>query len=159
LPEPQAPDQRRILARPLAPAWLTTPAKAQAQEDKPWATNASLVSLTGPQRCSLGAALPTAPLTGSCPGHDTRRQSFPSASRGSGASRPTCQPLEPISSVTKKTLEGPPRGGQSKPTQPHMQSVRIEQLDNAQGFFGSKTPSRSTTHRYKTLLDSGARRP
>jgi len=59
-----------------------------------------------PSRHSLGMALPTAPLKGSCPGHDTRRQSFPLASRGSGASGPTRRPLEPTSFTTKKTPEG-----------------------------------------------------
>jgi hypothetical protein len=40
LPEPRAPNLRRILARPLAPAQLTMPAKAQEQEDKPQAIDA-----------------------------------------------------------------------------------------------------------------------
>jgi hypothetical protein len=108
---------------------------------------------------SLGVASPTAPPTRTRPGRDTRRQSFPLASRGSGASGPVHQPLEPTSIATKKTLEGPPGGGRSKPTQPDMQSVRTEQLDDVQGFLGSKTPPRSTAHRCKTLLDSDARRP
>jgi hypothetical protein len=63
-----------------------------------------------PRRCSLSTALPTAPLTGSRPGHDTRRQSFPLASRDSGASGPARQPLEPTSFATKKSPEGPPMG-------------------------------------------------
>jgi hypothetical protein len=37
-----------------------------------------------------------------------------------------------------------------------MQGVRIEQLDDAQGFFSSTTPPQSIEGRYKTLLDSGA---
>jgi hypothetical protein len=125
------------------------------QEDKPRAIDAR----GAPRHRSLGTALPAAPPTGSCSGHDTRRQSFPSASKGSGASRPTRQPLEPTSSTTKKTSEGLPRGGWSKLTQPDTQSVIIEQPDDAQGFFGSKTPARSRTHHCKTLLDSGTRRP
>jgi hypothetical protein len=37
--EPLALDLRCILAQPMAPAWLTLPAKTQALEDKPRATN------------------------------------------------------------------------------------------------------------------------
>jgi hypothetical protein len=53
----------------------------------------------------LGVPLPTAPPIGSRSGRDTRRQSFPTTSKGSGAFGPTCQPLEPTSFTTKKTLE------------------------------------------------------
>jgi hypothetical protein len=81
------------------------------------------------------------------------------ASRGWAAPRPTRQPMELTSFTTMKTPEGPPEGGQSKPTQSDMQSVRTEQPDDTQGFFGSTTLPRSTAHRCKTLLDSGARRP
>ena len=66
------------------------------------------------------------------------------------------QPLKPTSFTAKKTLEGPVGGGLSKVTQPDTQSVRTEQPDDAQGFFGSKTPRRSTAYRCKTSLDSGA---
>jgi hypothetical protein len=81
------------------------------------------------------------------------------ASKGSEASGPTHQPLELTSFTAKKTLQGPSRGGQSKSTQPDTQSVRTEQLDDAQGFFGSTTPPRSIVRRCKVLLDSGACRP
>ena len=66
------------------------------------------------------------------------------ASWGLGSSGPARKPLEPTSFITKKTLEGPPGRGQSKPTQPDTQSVRTEQPDDAQGFFGTKTPQWST---------------
>ena len=69
------------------------------------------------------------------------------------------QPLELTFFTTKKTPEGPPGEVRSKPTQPDMQSVIIEQSDDAQGFFGTKTPSQFMAHRWKTLLDSSARRP
>ena len=68
---------------------------------------------SGAPRCySLGPALLATFPTRSCMG----RQSFPMASRRSGAPEPTRQPLEPTSFTAKKTLEGPHRGGWSKPT-------------------------------------------
>jgi hypothetical protein len=99
--------------------------------------------LGAPWRCPLGAALSTAAPTSSS-----------AASRGSRASRPMHQPLDPASFATKKSPEGTPGEGRSKPTQPDTQRVRTEQLDNAQGFFSSTTSPRSTEHCYKTLLDS-----
>ena len=74
----------------------------------------------------------------------TQEDKLPSASGGSGASRPMHQPLEPTSFAIKKTLEGVSVGGRSKLTQPNTQCVRIGQPDNAQGFFGSMTSPRST---------------
>ena len=65
------------------------------------------------------------------------------------------QPLKLTSFTTKKTLEVPPRGGWSNPTPPDTHSVRTEQPNDAQGFFSSTTPPRSTTRHYKALLDSG----
>jgi hypothetical protein len=80
----------------------------------------------------------------------TQEEKLPTASRGWTAPRPARHPLEPTSFITKKTLEGPPGGGRSKPTQPDTQSVRIEQSDDTQGFFGSTTPPRSIERCCKT---------
>jgi hypothetical protein len=112
-----------------------------------------------PRCCPLGTTLPATFPTRSRTGRDTRRQSFPMSSRGSEAPGLTRQPLEPTSFTTKKTPKGRPGGGWSKLTQPNTQSVRTEQLDDAQGFFSSTTPPRSTAHRCKALLDSGVCRP
>ena len=73
-----------------------------------------------PRRCPLGMALPATFPTRSRTGCDTRRQSFPVASRGSEAPGPARQLLELTSLIAKKTQEGPPQGGRSKPTQPDM---------------------------------------
>jgi hypothetical protein len=69
------------------------------------------------------------------------------------------QPLELTSFTAKKTPEGPPWEGRSKPTQPNMQSVKTEQPNDAQGFFGSTTPPWSIVRRCKALLDFSACRP
>jgi hypothetical protein len=103
----------------------------------------------------IAATFPTRSRTG----RDTRRQSFPAASRGSEAPGPMRQPLEPTSFTAKKTPEGPPGGGRCKLTQPDTQSVITEQPDDAQGFFGSTTRPHSMVHCCKALLDSGACRP
>jgi len=107
----------------------------------------------------LGTALPATFPIRSRTEHDTRRHSFPAASRGSEAPGPVRQPLEPTSFTAKKTPEGPPGGSRSKPTQPDTQSVRTEQPNDAQSFFGSTTPPQSTVRRCKPLLDSGTYRP
>jgi hypothetical protein len=114
--------------------------------------------LGAPQHCPLGMALlATFPTRSRM--SVTQEYSFPAASRGSEAPGPTCQLLKPTSFTAKKTPEGPPGGGRYKPTQLDMQSVRTEQSDDAQGFFGSTTPPRSTTRCCKALLDSSACRP
>jgi hypothetical protein len=92
-----------------------------------------------PKHYASGVALLATPMIGSRMGRDTRRQ-VSSASRGWVAPRPARQVLEPTSFTSKKAPEGSPRGGQSMPTQPNMQSVRTEQLDDAQGFIGSMIP-------------------
>jgi hypothetical protein len=69
------------------------------------------------------------------------------------------QPLEPTSFTAEKTLEGPSRGGWSKLTQPDTQSIRTEQLDDIQGFFGSTATPRFTTRPCKAFLDSDTCRP
>jgi hypothetical protein len=74
-----------------------------------------------PRRCPLGMALPPTFPTRSRTSYDIRRQSFPAASSGSEDTGPVHQPLEPTSFTAKKTLEGLPGGGQSKPTQPDTQ--------------------------------------
>jgi hypothetical protein len=74
------------------------------------------------------------------------------------APRPARQPLESTSFTTRKTLEGLPGAGQSKPTQPDTLSVRTEHPDDAQGFLAPRH-RHGPQHRYKTLLDSDACRP
>jgi hypothetical protein len=105
-PEPWAPNLHRHHARPLAPARLSMPAKARAQEDE----HLGYRCLRAPRQRSRGVPLPAAPPIGSCLGHDTRRQSSPAASEGWWASRPARQPLEPISAIARKTPEGLTRG-------------------------------------------------
>jgi hypothetical protein len=101
---------------------------------------------------SLGVASPTAPPTRTRPGRDTRRQSFPLASRGSGASGPVHQPLEPTSIATKKTLEGPPGGGRSKPTQPDMQSASSAPRHHHGPRRTAARPSWTPTHVDRRLV-------
>jgi hypothetical protein len=98
------PIHANTLARPLAPAQPTSPAKAQVQENV-----TSYRGSGAPRRCPLGTALPATFLTRSRTGRDTRRQSFPMASTGLEAPGPTRQPLKPTSFTSKKTPEGPPR--------------------------------------------------
>jgi hypothetical protein len=107
-------------------------------------------------RCSRGVPLPDAPPTGSHPGRDTRRQSFP---RPSGAFGPAHQPLEPTSFATKKTPEGLTRGTLVQANTVLHTECQNRAVERRPGFFGTKTPQRSMPHRCKTLLDSGARRP
>jgi hypothetical protein len=87
------------------------PAKARAQEDKLRAIEARGLPDT------MLWAWPCRPLVRQ--GHArgvTQEDKLPTASRGWAAPRPTRQPLEPTSFATKKTPEGPPGGGRSKPT-------------------------------------------
>ena len=115
--------------------------------------------LGAPKRCSLGVPLPTAPLTGSRPGRDTRRQSFPRPPGDQGLPGPHVSPWSRPPLPPRRLQKVSPGGGRSKPTPSDTQSVRTEQTDDAQGFFGSKTPQWSMAHCCRSSLDSDACRP
>ena len=64
-----------------------------------------------PRRCSLGAALPTAPPTGSCPGRETRRQSFPRPPGDRGLPGPRVSPWSRPPSPPRRLQKVSPGGG------------------------------------------------
>jgi hypothetical protein len=109
-PSPKAPD--------LRPAVGSCPANDASQGPGAKRQAPSYRGSGAPRRCPLGTALPATFSTRTRTGRDTRRQSFPTASRGSKTPRPVLQPLKLTSFTAKKTLEGPPREGWAKITQP-----------------------------------------
>ena len=111
-PSPEASDLRRH----LGPALGSCPANDDSQGPGTRRQAPSYRGLRTPRRCPLGTAMLATFLTRSRTGRDTRRQSFPVASRGSRAPKPARQPLELTSFITKKTPKGPPREDRSKPT-------------------------------------------
>jgi len=109
-PSPEAPNLRQH----SSPALGSCPTNDASQGSCPKRRALSYRGSGAPRRCSLGTALPATFPTRSRTGRDTR--SFPMAFRGSEAPGPTRQPLELTSFTAKNTPEGPPGGGQSKPT-------------------------------------------
>jgi hypothetical protein len=85
-----------------------------------------------PWRRSQGVPLPIAPLTGSCPRRDTRRQSFPWLLGVRGLSGRHVSPRNLPSSPPRRLQKVSLGGGRSKLTPSDTQSVRTEQPDDAQ---------------------------
>jgi hypothetical protein len=84
----------------------------------------------------MGAALSTTPPTGSCTERDTRGENPSAGFRGSRAPGLARQPLKPDAFVTKEASR---RCTWCR----SVQADRIEQLDDAQGFYGFMTTPRS----------------
>jgi hypothetical protein len=76
---------------------------------------------------------------GSCTGRDIRRQASHSLQGLDDFWAPTSAPrTDPL--CYQEDSRRSTGGGRSKPTQPNTKSVRTEQPDDAQDFFGSTTP-------------------